>query len=173
MSDTQSLVTLAKALMRAQELRELSWQKDIKLFDGGRYTLSLHEASVEACKEFGLNTHAAWLVGACNTTLWNDVHQWAVGVVKEADPTPKDYHLVIKFSARPCDVHELVKKSHDDLERMVSSELLEGAIWQLQEVGDEEELEVVYNGLPVPSKSEDDCEVISVCLGVNPCLTLV
>ena len=28
-------------------------------------------------------------------------------------------------------------------------------------------------GLPVPSKSEDDCEVISVCLGVNPCLTLI
>jgi hypothetical protein len=96
-------------------------------------------------------------------------------------------------------VHQLVQNSHDDLERMVSSELLEGAIWQLNEVGAEPDgatecaevsalkakIDAAVNCLVCAALTADRDEIIQntlrileagvvyVDLEAQPCLTLI
>lgn len=70
-----TLNKVAKSILRAQYLREESW-------DGMRkYNKTDSEASCEAVKEFGLDDVWCCVISGWLSFMWNDCQSWAEGIL--------------------------------------------------------------------------------------------
>lgn len=64
---------LAKAVLRAAEIREGSYVKVARRVSVGEYSMTLHEACQQACREHGLGPFATSLVSTAVLYDWNTV----------------------------------------------------------------------------------------------------
>lgn len=69
--DTPTKKLLAKTILRAQDIRELSWNDNKKEYD-----LSLSKACYAAVMETGIDVFWASIIVDFNDRYWNDIQFW-------------------------------------------------------------------------------------------------
>jgi len=68
----EELLKVSKAVLRSQDIRELSWDPTKK-----RYTMDELEAAKQAVDDAGLDDFWIHVIGYWDTFIWNDVQYWA------------------------------------------------------------------------------------------------
>ncbi|MCK5021028.1 MAG: hypothetical protein KAS32_28715 [Candidatus Peribacteraceae bacterium] len=74
------LVKVAKAILLAQDLREDSWDGEVKT-----YTKTSVESSTESVNTIGLKSVWAEIILGWNFHMWNDSQAWAQDIIEKFD----------------------------------------------------------------------------------------